>query len=121
MATRRGSPEPSEDALLTVDELEAKGRELLLLQCGPLHLDTSGTPRELAQRLFDAYHPVVTETALTPIPEEKEAPLSPQASPTKSVSSSTTSSLDDEEDSPHKRRRKRRHVITSDDGRKTPM
>ena len=120
MATRRGSPPQSEDALLTIDELEAKGREVLLLQCDPLHIPTSGTARELAERLYERYHPAVAEKEATPFPEEEDEEEeeqyqpSPQMSPLKADSSSTTSSSDDD-DSPDKRHPKRRRTKTADD------
>ena len=86
MATRRGSPPQSEDALLTIDELEAKGREVLLLQCDPLHIPTSGTARELAERLYERYHPAVAEKEATPFPEEEDEEEEEQYQPSPQMS-----------------------------------
>ena len=62
MATKiRHSPSRAENALLTITEWEAKGREALVLECDYLELEVTGDANALAQRLFDKYHPAVVE------------------------------------------------------------
>ena len=56
----RRNPQPTKnDADLTLAEWKKVTTEVLRLKCQDLNLITTGKNPELAQRLFDKYHPIV--------------------------------------------------------------
>ena len=52
----RASPSKEADIALSIGDWEAQGKEALELKCTSLHLESTGTPDILAQRLFEYFH-----------------------------------------------------------------
>ena len=74
----RSSAEDNTDKTLTSEELQAKyNKEVLRLKCSDLKLATTGSKKDLADRLHDEYNPIV----IAPPPDieigDEEAPPPP--------------------------------------------
>ena len=114
MATnRRQSPSKADEAARSISQWRARGRESLVLSCNSLYLDATGSVDELAERVYNHYHPAVTENEndsdddnklLDEINRQLELTTTPEASP-KTKDSDTDTDDDENEDSPHSRKR----------------